>query len=269
MSGVSYMGVPLVTGSFDGVADWLIGRASGTPPPVVVTHVNISNFYNLSKCGHVREELQRGCVLFLDGIGLKAGGFLLGLGWLPDLNGTDLFSFVMEKAARRRMGVYLIGSTADAVEGTVECIRKRYAGVRIAGWRNGYFNKEEEDAIVARVNESGAHCLLIGRGFIKQEEFTLRHRDRLRVPLVWNVGGLFDFVSGIKPRAPLLMRRMRLEWLFRLLLEPGRMWRRSFVHAPVILAQVMKYRTTRFGRPVAGVTDSPSKAVEKEIRTDK
>ncbi len=239
--------LPLVTGSFANAADWLIGLALAAPArPVVVSHINACNYYYLQKKPAFRDRLAKEAVLILDGIGMKIGCMLLGLGRQPDLNGTDLFPLVMERASRERLRIFCLGSERHVAESAAREISRRYPGIEIAGCRGGYFDAGEEDGIVSSINGSGARMLLIGRGFLKQETFALKYLDRLRVSLVWNVGGLFDFVSAAKPRAPRFMRRARLEWLYRFLREPGRMWHRNVVAAPGFLAGIL-YRRMRSG----------------------
>jgi N-acetylglucosaminyldiphosphoundecaprenol N-acetyl-beta-D-mannosaminyltransferase len=232
--------LPLVTGSFANAADWLVELALAAPAwPVVVSHINACNYYYLQKRPALRDRLAKEAVLILDGIGMKIGCRILGLGWLPDLNGTDLFPFVMERASRERLRIFCLGSEQHVADAAAGEISRRYPGVEIAGSRGGFFDADEEDGIVSSVNGSGAQMLLVGRGFLRQETFALKHLARLNVSLVWNVGGLFDFVSAAKPRAPLFMRRARLEWLFRFLREPGRMWHRNLVAAPRFLAGML------------------------------
>lgn len=239
--------LPLVTGSFANAAEWLVERALAAPVrPVVVSHINACNYYYLQRKPVLRDRLAAEAILILDGIGMKIGCLMLGLGWLSDLNGTDLFPLVMERGSRERLRVFCLGSEQHVAASAAREISRCYPGIAIAGVHGGYFRANEEDDIVSSINESGAQMLLIGRGFLIQETFALKYLDRLSVSLVWNVGGLFDFVSGAKPRAPLSLRRVRLEWLYRFLREPGRMWHRNLVAAPGFLVSIV-YRRMREG----------------------
>ncbi len=238
---IDFLGVSLLVGSFDGVAEWIASETltRHRAEPAIISHINIANYYHLLKNPALREKLERFGALLFDGVGLKLGALILGTGWLPDLNGTDLFPLIMKRLDKERAKVFCLGSTETVVTGAVRRIGEQYRGLVIVGHRNGYFEVSEEADIVRQINDSGAQLLLIGCGFVKQERFSLSHRDRLRVSVVWNVGGLFDFVSGITPRAPRWMRRLKLEWLFRFAREPQRMWHRVMVAAPWVLAYVM------------------------------
>ncbi|MGB2870098.1 MAG: WecB/TagA/CpsF family glycosyltransferase, partial [Bacteroidota bacterium] len=101
-----------------------------------------------------------------------------------------------------------------------------YPHVKIAGYRNGYFSKSEEEGIVQTIAESGANILFIGFGSPKKEYFVEEWKERFRVHVVHGVGGSFDVYAGKTKRAPFWMQNAGLEWLFRLLQEPRRMfWR--------------------------------------------
>jgi N-acetylglucosaminyldiphosphoundecaprenol N-acetyl-beta-D-mannosaminyltransferase len=117
---------------------------------------------------------------------------------------------------------------------------QRYPGLEIAGARDGYFRPEEEGAVIEAINGSGARILLVAFGAPRQELWIARWRDRLAPPVAMGVGGLFDFYSGRIPRAPVWMREIGLEWVFRLMQEPGRMWRRYVIGNPLFLYRVRK-----------------------------
>jgi N-acetylglucosaminyldiphosphoundecaprenol N-acetyl-beta-D-mannosaminyltransferase len=140
--------------------------------------------------------------------------------FLFDINGTDLFDLICSSAEAHPISVYLLGSKPDVINKACLNIQKKYPGLSIKGCSHGYFNLEEEAGIVDKINKSGAKLLICGMGMKKEWDFAVRKRDSIESRVVWNVGGLFDFVSGEKRRAPKLIRRLRLEWFFRFLLDP-------------------------------------------------
>lgn len=250
---VQYIDLPLWTGSLDAAAEWLaaLGAGAGSSPgwTHVVTHINANNYYRLHHEPQFGAELRDGGLMILDGIGLKIGGFLLGLGRLPDLNGTDLFPLVMQRAAARNLKVFLLGAHERVAATAASNLGRRFPGIGIAGFQGGYFDAAEETEVAARVRASGAQVLLLGRGFLRQERFALDHAGRLGVNLIWNVGGLFDFVSGAKSRAPRPLRRLRLEWLYRFMSSPRGMWHRNLVAAPWFLGHVVHARFSAASAP--------------------
>src|SRR6185503_18447536 len=120
--------------------------------------------------------------------------------------------------------------------------------LRIAGAHHGFLARGEEAAVAREIRASGAALLVQGRGCPLQEEFALRWATELGVAVAWSVGGLFDFIAGVRPRAPGWVRRARLEWLFRLVLEPRRLAPRTFVSFPRLLAASVGDRLSPRGR---------------------
>ena len=236
---VDFLGLPLITGDAHQVADWLVSLIDCTQPPVIISHVNANNYYHLCKDSTFCRYLTNNAYLLFDGIGMKLAASWLGLGWLTDLNGTDLFPLVMTKLVNKNVPLYFLGANELVVISTIQRIHRLWPTAQIAGYSFGYFKETDEDKIVEAVNASGAKLLLVGRGFILQEEFSLRQNKQLKASLIWNVGGLFDFISGNKPRAPFWLRQMGLEWLFRLVREPRRLWFRTFIVGPWLASHIL------------------------------
>jgi exopolysaccharide biosynthesis WecB/TagA/CpsF family protein len=237
---VDLPGFEVLTGTYDEAADWLLEQVRITAyPPVIVAHLNIHNCYLIVRDLVTKQQVVANYQLLFDGIGMKIGAALLGCGWLPDLNGTDLFVPVMRRVAESGIGVFLLGGTPPVIQKVVQHCTTRYATLRVMGYRCGYFEPSQYNEIVREINRSGAELLIIARGSSMQTELLLPHLHQLGVRVIWNVGGLFDLVSGAKRRAPLWLRGLRLEWLFRLVMEPRRMWRRNLIAAPWIIGHLL------------------------------
>ena len=145
--------------------------------------------------------------------------------------GPELMLRLCRAAAEQGVGVYLYGGTPEVLDKLKNGLAERFPRLRIAGAESPPFRPltaEEDAAVVARMNESGAGVVFLGVGCPKQEVFAAEHRDRLRAVQVC-VGAAFDFHAGAKRMAPPWMQRRGLEWLFRLWQEPGRLWRRYLV----------------------------------------
>jgi len=179
---------------------------------------------------------------------MKLAAWILGNGWLPDANGTDMYPLVMEHACRLKLRVFLLGGTPGVLEATIERVQLTYPELRLCGAHSGYFADSEIPEIVEKIQRSAADLLLISRGSSLQADLISRCRNAPHAGLIWNTGGLFDFVSGRVPRAPKWMRNMRFEWLFRLLIEPCRKGHRIFVVAPWFLTQVVRALWIRYSR---------------------
>lgn len=141
---------------------------------------------------------------------------------------TDLTLRVCERAAAERVAMYLFGSDPDVVDALRRELVRRFDGIHIAGCEPGVYRPltpSEDRALVERINSSGAGILLLGLGCPRQELFAARHRTQIHAVQLC-VGATFDFISGNKASAPLWMQHIGLEWLFRLMQEPRRLWRR-------------------------------------------
>ncbi|AOS84171.1 N-acetylmannosaminyltransferase [Chlorobaculum limnaeum] len=177
-----------------------------------------------------------------DGIGLVIAGKMLGTPLCENINGTDMLPFLCEMAASQKRSIYLLGGKPGVAEKAGDAIAQNH-GVTIAGAMHGYFDHETESAgVIEAINRSNASILLVAFGAPLQEQWIVRHRAALRPAILMGVGGLFDFFSGNIQRAPRWMREIGLEWVYRILQEPGRMWKRYVVGNPLFLYRVMKWK---------------------------
>jgi N-acetylglucosaminyldiphosphoundecaprenol N-acetyl-beta-D-mannosaminyltransferase len=178
------------------------------------------------------------CVL-ADGIGLKLAGQILGQTIRQNVNGTDLFPRLCAALEGTGQGVFLLGGRPGVAEAVAQWMAARYPAVDVRGTQHGYFAAAEEPQVIQRIAASGASVLLVAFGAPRQEKWIDCHLRETGVRVAVGVGGLFDFYSGRMPRAPLWMRELGCEWLFRFWQEPRRLWRRYFVGNGLFLARVM------------------------------
>jgi len=176
------------------------------------------------QCAALRRQMHGPDVLIAnDGIGMELAARLFHRRrFIDNLNGTDFIPPLLAEAKRR---VFLLGARPGVADLAAARLVEHY-GVAVAGVRDGYAGTADPERLVGEINASGAEIVLVAFGNPLQEQWILRHRDRLDARLLVGVGALFDFLSGEKSRAPALVRRLRLEWLYRLGLEPRRLARR-------------------------------------------
>lgn len=180
-------------------------------------------------------------IINIDGMGVVWGARFLGH-YIPErVAGIDLFYRLLELACRRGERVFLLGAKADVLEATVSRVQERYPDLQLAGWHHGYF-WDDEAAVVSKIRESGASMLFVAITSPKKEQFIHRWRDELGARFVMGVGGTFDVVAGITRRAPVWMQRAGLEWFYRFLQEPGRMWRRYLYTNVAFAHRVLRAR---------------------------
>jgi N-acetylglucosaminyldiphosphoundecaprenol N-acetyl-beta-D-mannosaminyltransferase len=158
---------------------------------------------------------------------------------LPDrVYGPMLTLKLCEQAARDGLPIYLYGSRPVVLEALVQNLRARFPGLLLAGSQPSRFRQishEEKQAVVETIRRSGAAMVLVGLGCPRQEVWVHEYRQALKMPLI-AVGAAFDFHAGILPQAPPWLQRLGLEWLYRLMREPTRLWKRYILLNPFYLA---------------------------------
>jgi N-acetylglucosaminyldiphosphoundecaprenol N-acetyl-beta-D-mannosaminyltransferase len=224
-----------------GATDWIVSRAA-SGPAAQVAFVNPACL-NAAREDPAYRDALAGCErVYADGIGIHLACRLLGLRLAENVNGTDLFPRLCEALASSGRSVYLLGARPGVAAAAAEAMARRVPRLIIAGTRHGYFPPEDTDAVIDAINRSGADVLLVAFGAPAQELWLARHRARLAPSIRIGVGGLFDFYSGRIPRAPRWLQELGLEWVWRLVQEPRRMWRRYLVGNPLFLWRVMRQR---------------------------
>jgi exopolysaccharide biosynthesis WecB/TagA/CpsF family protein len=211
--------------------------------PVGQTSISFVNAHNMLlalRDDEYREILSQNLVL-PDGIGLNiASKIAHGAPFPANLNGTDfvpaLLTFMEQP---RRIG--LIGGSRDVIEAAAANFRRHTPWHEFIVVSDGFFDKEDPSVVVDELSRQKLDIVIVGMGTPLQEKWAHDHIREDHARLVLTVGALFDFISGSIPRAPHLVRAMRLEWAYRLVQEPNRLWRRYAVGIPVFLYRVAQY----------------------------
>ncbi|WP_269933380.1 WecB/TagA/CpsF family glycosyltransferase [Aminobacter sp. HY435] len=181
-------------------------------------------------------------LVLADGIGVDIASRLLYGAPFPDnLNGTDFVPALL-RSSDQPLTVALLGAKQAHADHAADRLAELAPQHRYIVVHDGYFTAEEEPAIVAEIGSLRPDILLVAMGVPRQELWIERNIRAEHCTLPIAVGALLDFLSGSVPRAPLWMRRLRLEWLFRLMLEPGRLWRRYVVGNPLFLLRVLRQK---------------------------
>ena len=230
-------------------ADDLVERAR-TGKGVRINFVNAHCVNVAAGDNDYLRALERTDLLYADGIGMAIAARLAGTGFRDNVNGTDLFVPVCERAARGGLRIGLLGARPGVAEACAREMCRRVPGLSIAYVRDGYMAAEEEGGIVAAINEAEVDILYVAMGVPRQELFIDKWSERLDVGVMLGVGALLDYYSGTVRRAPLWLRHLRCEWIYRLLLEPRRLFMRYVVGNVTFLLRALWRRFG--GRLVSG-----------------
>lgn len=185
--------------------------------------------YNVSKIDDVyRKSLIKSDLVLNDGIGMKIGLRLFNIKEKENMNGTDFIPKLLEAAIGLGSKIYLLGSKEEVIKEVEVKLRNKFPKCNIVGYHSGYFDNDEE--IVNDINKSKAELLIVGMGVPLQEKWLYLNSQKLsNVKLSVAGGAIFDFMSNKVRRAPKIIRKLKMEWIFRLLLEPKRLWRRYLI----------------------------------------
>ena len=200
---------------------------SGQPHQHVV--VNVDKLVKASRDPELRRTVNACALVNADGMPVVWASRLLGKPLKERVAGIDLFEALMRRAGDKGWRVFLLGAREEVVAAVADTYRRRYPALAIAGWRNGYWSDEEEAQVAAQVRASGADLLFVAISSPKKEQFLGRWQAEMQVPFAMGVGGTFDVAIGRVRRAPRWMQRAGLEWFYRFLQEPRRMFRRYFI----------------------------------------
>jgi N-acetylglucosaminyldiphosphoundecaprenol N-acetyl-beta-D-mannosaminyltransferase len=207
--------------------------------------INVSKVVQADHDPSLRAVLEACDVVNADGQPIIWAARLLGVPLRERVTGIDLMTRLIERAAERPYRVYLLGARREVVEAVAERIGREHPAAVVAGWRDGYWQTDEEAAVVAGIADARPDILFVAMGSPKKEQFLARWKATIGVPFVMGVGGSFDVYAGVISRAPNWMRRVGLEWLYRVYQEPRRMWRRYLGDAPRFAWIVLRARLRR------------------------
>jgi exopolysaccharide biosynthesis WecB/TagA/CpsF family protein len=199
-------------------------RASRTSHTVITA--NASHLCMMRRDPELARACRAGHLILADGMSvlwsLRASGRQI-----PErVTGVDLMARLLAAADQHRLRVYFLGATREVVTALVERTRAQYPGIEITGYNDGYFGPLEHLRLVEVIRASGADMLFVGMPTPLKETWCERHRERLNIPVIVGVGGSFDVLAGFIRRAPRWMQLLGLEWFWRLLMEPRKLWKR-------------------------------------------
>lgn len=194
--------------------------------PIQHCVLNACKLYLLKKDPYLAQIVRKCQMVQADGASIVLAGRLLGLPYFPRITGIDLMVRILEEARRNNYRVFFLGGTQEVLDKAVEKIASSYGHSIIAGAYNGYFGQDRNEDIVSLIASSNADILLVGMNSPKKEYWLAQNMERLNVPFCMGVGGSFDVIAGKVKRAPRLVQNLGLEWLFRVIQEPQRLWRR-------------------------------------------
>ena len=193
---------------------------------LLVGVINVAKLVTLQENRELREAVSDADLVVADGMGVVWASKILGKPLPERVAGIDLFLDLIASAERRDNSVFLLGAEQDVLDECARVLRETHPSLDICGTRNGYFDSAEAQNVAEQIAESGANMLFVAMPSPQKETFLSQYGESLGVSVCHGVGGSFDVVAGKVQRAPEAWQRWGAEWLFRLIQEPRRMWKR-------------------------------------------
>lgn len=226
--------------SMDETVDYIKKVIARRNPPVQHVVINALKV-NLMEGDPKLREIVNACPLInADGSSILWAAKKLGVPIKERVTGIDLFQRLVKEAAENGYKIYLFGAKEEVVTKVRDIFQKEYPTLKIAGYRNGYFTPEEEPQIVADMAASGADMMFVAFSSPKKEYWVNKYLNQLNIPFVMGVGGSFDVVAGVTKRAPEFWQKIGMEWFYRFIQEPRRLWKRYVVGNAVFIRHVQR-----------------------------
>jgi N-acetylglucosaminyldiphosphoundecaprenol N-acetyl-beta-D-mannosaminyltransferase len=200
---------------------------SGKPHQHVV--VNVDKLVKAAHDAELRRIINECALINVDGMPVVWASRLLGKPLKERVAGVDLFESLMQRSSKTGWRVFLLGAREEVVSEVKRQYELKYPGLTVCGYRNGYWKPEEEAGVVEQVRAAKADLLFVAISSPKKEHFLGQYQEHMKIPFAMGVGGTFDVAVGRVKRAPLWMQKSGLEWFYRFLQEPRRMFRRYFI----------------------------------------
>jgi len=189
-----------------------------------------------------KQSLKEADYILPDGSGINMACNILNNPLIQNLNGTDLFPHICSLAQKHAFTVYLLGAKQNIAKEVKEQLLIKYPHLKIIGYNHGYFKEEDIPSLLQEINQLKPDILFVALGAPFQELFIHQYKHLLNAKLLLGVGGLLDFYSNKTKRAPLFIREIGFEWVYRMIQEPKRMWKRYLLGNPTFLYRVFLYK---------------------------
>lgn len=238
------LGVPISRKSLAIITQDSIAAIERKSPPVVFACANPHSIVVAQRDSSFLSALTEANIVVADGVGVSFMARFVGVELGPRITGTDYFQAVLNALQQRGSGrVFFFGSSQLVLHLIAKRFARDFPALTLCGTLSppfGLWSDEENGRMVQVISDARPDVLWVGMTAPKQEKWVEANRRQLNIPVIGSIGAVFDFYAGTYTRAPQWMCRIGLEWAYRLILEPRRMWKRNFVSAPIFVWLVLR-----------------------------
>ncbi len=210
---------------------------------------NLDHFIKLQKDQEFKQIYENASLVLADGIPLLWAARFLGTPLKEKVSGSDLFPRLCGVAAQKGYKLFFLGGRQGAASKAAEVLKTDYPGLQIAGVYcppYGFENyRDENEKIIHMIRQAKPDILFVGLGAPKQEKWIYKYKDQYQASMSMGIGVSFEFVAGLVKRAPVWMQKAGLEWFWRLMMEPKRLWKRYLIDDPIFFWLVLKQKLSR------------------------
>ena len=233
-------GIKIDTFTAKQIVNIIEDNINGKRLPMQVTGVNSETIIRSQDDKFLQAAINASHIVNIDGISVLLGLRILGYSVKERATCPDIFDILLDRANTKGYKIFFLGAQEEIIKEMIRKLHMKYTNLNIVGFQNGYFNFENEFEVAKMIKSSNADMLLIGISSPKKELFIKNHIKFMNVPLCFGVGGVFDIKAGLFKRAPYWMQKNGMEWFYRLIKEPRRMWRRYLVGNTKFIWAVVK-----------------------------
>jgi N-acetylglucosaminyldiphosphoundecaprenol N-acetyl-beta-D-mannosaminyltransferase len=243
---VNICGIQVDKYSFDEVVEQIINHALSKHPPEYVVTPNAQHIVTLQKDNLFREIYQNAFLTVPDGVPLLWASRLFNTPLSERVSGIDLFEQLCQNSAENGLKIFLLGGRPGAAEKAADTLKKKHPNIKIVGTYCPPYGFESDQLELDKINSAilsaKPDILFVGLGAPKQEYWMYKNYQNLNVPVSLGIGVSFELVSGMVQRAPKFMQEIGLEWFFRLIVEPRRLWKRYVIGNTIFILLVLKQK---------------------------
>jgi N-acetylglucosaminyldiphosphoundecaprenol N-acetyl-beta-D-mannosaminyltransferase len=207
-----------------------------------ICYVNVHTIDIANQLPWFKQFMMDALIRYCDGEGVRFGAYLLGEHIQERFTLSDYIYEFAQFAVDHHLNIFLLGGTPNVAELAAGELRTLYPLIRLSGYHHGYFSAEENNTVIDTINACHPDILLLGMGVPLQEEWTKKNFAKLNASLVWMGGGFLDTLSGTIKRCPPWLSKIGLMWLFRLVQEPRRLWKRYLIGIPMFVLRILHTR---------------------------
>lgn len=246
-----FLGVSIGTNTLESITSISMEAIDKKCSPLIFACANPHSLVEAQADPVFKEALDNSDIVVADGVGVTLMANIAKIDVGPRITGEDYFFSIMHALNKRKQGkAFFFGSSENVLDLMCKRAKNEFPCIEICGTLSPPYrdwSDSENNEIISTINSAQPDVLWVAMTAPKQEKWVVRNRNLLAAPLTGSIGAVFDFYAGTHPRAPGIVCSIGLEWLYRLIREPGRMWRRNFVSTPKFIFKVLWQHVFGFG----------------------